>query len=98
VGSAAEDHSDRGGIRARELAAKARPAAESSAERRPPEVNATIARAAQSLRDSGAGSDAPRAGSKAPDFALPSVRGAVVRLGDLLARGPAVLAFYRGVW
>jgi hypothetical protein len=39
-----------------------------------------------------------REGDRAPDFVLPEARGAIVRLGDLLALGPVVLAFYRGVW
>jgi hypothetical protein len=71
---------------------------EASAAGRPPEINATIARTVRALRDSGAGSAAPAAGARAPDFALPGVHGELVRLGDLLARGPVVLAFYRGVW
>lgn len=39
-----------------------------------------------------------RAGDTAPDFALPNVRGETVSLAQSLARGPAVVAFYRGVW
>jgi peroxiredoxin len=34
----------------------------------------------------------------APPFALPDSRGNVVRLADLLARGPVVVVFYRGHW
>lgn len=34
----------------------------------------------------------------APDFELPSHEGRAVSLGQLLARGPAVLVFYRGHW
>lgn len=34
----------------------------------------------------------------APDFELPSHDGRAVSLGALLARGPAVLVFYRGHW
>lgn len=37
-------------------------------------------------------------GNVAPDFTLPDVHGKPVRLGDLLARGPVVLSFYRGAW
>lgn len=71
---------------------------EQSATKRAPEVNATIARAIEWLRESGAAGRAPSVGARAGDFALPNVRGELVRLGDLLARGPVVLAFYRGVW
>ncbi len=71
---------------------------QASAASRPPEVTATIARGIQALRDAGVGAGAVGVGGRAPDFALPNVHGAEVRLGDLLARGPVVLAFYRGVW
>lgn len=37
-------------------------------------------------------------GDPAPDFTLPNVRGEMVGLGDWLAKGPVVLAFYRGGW
>lgn len=37
-------------------------------------------------------------GDQAPDFSLPSSLGGMVRLSDLLRRGPLVLAFYRGHW
>lgn len=37
-------------------------------------------------------------GRLAPDFELPDAHGKPVRLGDLLARGPVVLSFYRGAW
>ena len=33
-----------------------------------------------------------------PDFTLPDQAGAPFRLGDELARGAVVLAFYRGDW
>jgi len=39
-----------------------------------------------------------RVGDRAPDFELPDANGAPVRLSSLLASGPAVLSFYRGVW
>jgi hypothetical protein len=34
----------------------------------------------------------------APAFALPDQDGAIVTLDSLLARGPAVILFYRGHW
>ena len=39
-----------------------------------------------------------KVGDKAPDFTLPNVRGESVSLSDILAKGPAVVAFYRGAW
>jgi len=41
---------------------------------------------------------AKKAGDLAPDFTLPNSSGEMVRLAALLARGPVVLTFYRGVW
>jgi hypothetical protein len=41
---------------------------------------------------------AKKPGERAPDFALPNPSGEIVRLADLLARGPVVLTFYRGTW
>jgi peroxiredoxin len=35
---------------------------------------------------------------RAPEFQLQSAAGRMVRLDDLLARGPVVLTFYRGAW
>lgn len=37
-------------------------------------------------------------GDPAPPFELPNAIGQTVRLADLLAQGPVVLAFYRGGW
>ena len=39
-----------------------------------------------------------RAGDRAPDFELPDAKGSSVSLSSLLASGPTVLSFYRGVW
>lgn len=37
-------------------------------------------------------------GATVPDFALPDATGTMVSLSSLLAKGPVVLAFYRGGW
>jgi peroxiredoxin len=37
-------------------------------------------------------------GAKAPDFTLPDAHGKPVTLSALLAKGPAVVTFYRGGW
>ncbi len=39
-----------------------------------------------------------KVGARAPIFALPNAHGELVRSADLLARGPLVLTFYRGIW
>ena len=41
---------------------------------------------------------AKKAGDAAPAFSLKDAHGETVRLSDLLAKGPVVLTFYRGVW
>jgi peroxiredoxin len=41
---------------------------------------------------------AKKAGDAAPSFSLKNAHGETVRLSDLLAKGPVVLTFYRGVW
>ena len=41
---------------------------------------------------------AVKAGDKFPSFALTNAEGKLVRLDDLLAQGPLVLSFYRGLW
>ena len=64
----------------------------------PPEVIATLAAELQKLADSGIAARALRVGSTAPDFSLPDSSGKVVALSGLLARGPAVVTFYRGGW
>ena len=69
-----------------------------SAARRPPEVSAVIQRTIQGLGESGIAAHALGVGDRTPGFALPNVRGETIDSGGLLARGPVVLAFYRGVW
>jgi peroxiredoxin len=57
-----------------------------------------IERMLDELRDHRLGSGAPKEGELAPDFTLPSATGGSLRLHDQLARGPVVVAFYRGGW
>ncbi len=43
--------------------------------------------------------DTPVAAQRvAPDFTLAAHDGSTVSLGDLLAKGPAIVVFYRGHW
>lgn len=55
-------------------------------------------RSTQELIDSGQAERAVKAGDKAPEFTLTDQDGNDVVLQDLLAKGPVVLTFYRGVW
>jgi hypothetical protein len=64
----------------------------------PPEKLAIMHRATEDLRRSGIVERVIKAGSAAPEFVLPNVRGEKVSSAELLRRGPLVLTFYRGVW
>jgi hypothetical protein len=66
--------------------------------KRPPEMVATMRRAVEELRASGAPSRVLKAGDPAPPFALPDGDGHIVDSKTLLARGPLVVTFYRGRW
>jgi hypothetical protein len=66
--------------------------------KRPPEVVATMRRAVEELRTSGAPERVVRPGAPAPSFALPDGDGRLVDSASLLARGPLVVTFYRGRW
>jgi peroxiredoxin len=63
----------------------------------PASVHEAMARATSELVASGA-EQRVRAAGPAPLFELQDEGGAIVRLADLLARGPVALSFYRGVW
>jgi peroxiredoxin len=64
----------------------------------PPEAVAALHKATAELIASGQAERALKAGDHAPVFTLPDADGIAVRSADLLARGPLVLTFYRGVW
>jgi peroxiredoxin len=57
-----------------------------------------MARATAELIESGQARRARKAGDTAPDFTLDDPDGKPVALRDLLAKGPLVVSFYRGVW
>ena len=64
----------------------------------PPEVREVLVRTTEDQVKSGITDKALKVGDKAPDFTLPNVHGEAVTLSNLLAKGPAVIAFYRGAW
>jgi peroxiredoxin len=64
----------------------------------PPSVIETMHRATAELIASGAAGRALGAGAKAPSFTLNDADGRPVSSERLLARGPLVVSFYRGVW
>lgn len=64
----------------------------------PPAAVAVMTRATEELRRSGILGRMAGVGSQLPAFALSDSDGKQVRSEDLLARGPLVLTFYRGLW
>ena len=64
----------------------------------PPEVREVLVRTTEDQVKSGITAKALKVGDKAPDFTLPNARGEAVTLSNLLAKGPAVITFYRGTW
>jgi hypothetical protein len=66
--------------------------------KRPPEAVATMHRAVDELRASGAPGRVLKRGATAPPFALPDSDERIVRSEVLLAQGPLVVTCYRGRW
>jgi peroxiredoxin len=64
----------------------------------PYSVIETMHRATAELIASGAATRALKAGDETPAFTLADPDGRPVSSADLLARGPLVVSFYRGVW
>ena len=59
---------------------------------------AVMEKATEALVRSGIAERTMKIGDRAPDFSLPNTNGEMVKLSDLLARGPVVVTFYRGEW
>jgi peroxiredoxin len=64
----------------------------------PPEIHPIMARATKELTVSNRAGRALKVGDMAPTFSLEDPEGKVTSSSDLLARGPLVVSFYRGVW
>lgn len=80
------------------LSDELRARAQASAARVSPEIRAAMAAHLDELRASGIVERAVGVGDLAPGFDLPDAAGGRVSLEGLLARGPAVISFYRGGW
>jgi peroxiredoxin len=63
-----------------------------------PQVLDTMHRGTAELVASGQAAAAKKAGDKAPEFTLNDPDGHPVSSRELLAKGPLVISFYRGVW
>lgn len=64
----------------------------------PPEIHPIMERATAELAASGQAGRALKAGDRAPVFTLNDPDGKSVSSTDLLAKGPLIISFYRGVW
>jgi peroxiredoxin len=64
----------------------------------PDELKQVISLELKALISSGQAGRAVKVGAKAPGFVLPDVNGNTVSSADLLAKGPLVVTFYRGLW
>ncbi len=71
---------------------------ENSSKRIPQDIQNIMAADTERLKQSGIEDNSLKAGDKAPSFNLPGAKGEQISLGDLLAKGPLVLSFYRGGW
>jgi len=65
---------------------------------RPADVVATMHRAVEELRTSGAAARVLKVGDTVPDFVLPNAAEEPVDSRARLAKGPLVVTFYRGRW
>ena len=69
-----------------------------SGTRIPSSVVEKLHKSTEELVATGQAERAKKAGDRAPTFALEDTDGRTINLADLLANGPVVLTFYRGVW
>lgn len=64
----------------------------------PTDIVQALEESIDAVKRSGIAGRAIKAGARAPDFSLPNAQGRQLALGDLLAKGPIILSFYRGSW
>ncbi len=64
----------------------------------PAETLSTIGQSTQQVADLKLDEKALKVGDRIPNFTLPSATERSVELQQLLARGPVVISFYRGLW
>ena len=69
-----------------------------SLNRIPVDKQEIMKRATNDLRNSGIMENMAKVGDKAPDFTGNNHDGQAIAFGDLMARGPIVLSFFRGHW
>jgi peroxiredoxin len=71
---------------------------ESHAAKLKPEIAELIEQQLALLHQDPGFAGVPKAGERAPSFALDDQNGTMVSSEELLARGPLVVSFYRGTW
>ncbi|NEQ46575.1 MAG: AhpC/TSA family protein [Leptolyngbya sp. SIOISBB] len=64
----------------------------------PQDTQTVMQQATTALGASGILDQTLKVGDTIPDFTLPNAAGQTVKVRDLLAQGPVVIAFYRGGW
>jgi hypothetical protein len=64
----------------------------------PPDAFALVNQTLADLAQTGIREAVLQAGDVAPSFTLPDQEGLLVHAQELLAKGPLVLVFYRGMW
>jgi hypothetical protein len=69
-----------------------------SSGRATPDMIAIMQRSTEQLRSSGILQQVLKAEDQVPSFTLPNQDGQPVSSGPLLAKGPLVISFFRGVW
>jgi cytochrome oxidase Cu insertion factor (SCO1/SenC/PrrC family) len=69
-----------------------------SAGKAPPEAVAIMQRSTAELQNSIASRNIPAVGESLPSFSLPDSQGNSVSSADLLAKGPLIVTFFRGMW
>ena len=67
-------------------------------EKAPPEAVEVMQKATEDLKFSGILDKVLKVGESAPEFSLPDENGSLVELKGLLAQGPVVISYYRGIW
>jgi len=63
-----------------------------------PGYQEAVDRMVKRLKAYDAGEGAPSPGEPMPPFAMPDEEGHIVKLDDLLSRGPLAMTFHRGHW
>jgi len=98
VAAAADSSKDMSNMNDRPVEAMLKERAEASRKNLPLEVLKAAQQGIKEVSESGVLESALKEGDTMPSFELPDANGKMVKSGDLLAKGPLVIVFYRGAW